>query len=164
MSQDPEAQVKITVYRGMRLIHEATIPWSQVAMEEIRWTRPLGANRNRNRFSAKLVQPEPQTVISAGVTYTICPVCEYARTGPDCPMCRDRQFAFFDDQLDAITSLLAELGAVIEIAGRLFVDESKIPAPARPGGPDLLDTYRGLLAFGHTHHLLDGYTSEAVPS
>lgn len=134
MSQDPEPQVKITVHRGRLLIHEATIPWSQAAMEEIRWTRPLGANGNRNRFSAELVQSEPETVISGDVTYTICPACEYARTGPECPMCQDLQFAFFYEQLDAITGLLAELGAVMEIGGRLFVDESRIPAPLWPGG------------------------------
>ena len=43
--------------------------------------------------------PTPKTVTSAGVTYTICPEDEYAYSGTECPMCKDRKFGWFYDQL-----------------------------------------------------------------
>jgi len=108
-----------------------------------------------SRLTPRKRWPEmAQTITSAGVTYTICPECEYAHSGPECPRCRDEKFGFFYDQLAGVETTLEELGAVIEVGGRQYVDTSRVPAPRKAIGPDLLSTYKGLLAFGYANGLL----------
>lgn len=98
---------------------------------------------------------EPQTITAAGVTYTICPEDEYAYAGPECPMCKDRKFGFFYDQLAEYEAALEAAGAVVTIGGEQFIDTSA-EVPALKGLPDvtLLTVYQGLRQFGYANGLL----------
>lgn len=99
--------------------------------------------------------PTPKTVTSAGVTYTICPEDEYAYSGTECPMCKDRKFGWFYDQLAGYEDALEAAGAVIEVGGEQFIDTgAKLPHVKGAPGVTLLTVYQGLKRFGYANGLL----------
>jgi hypothetical protein len=95
------------------------------------------------------------TIASAGVTYTICPEDEYAYAGSECPMCKDRKYGFFYDQLAEYEAALEAAGAVITSGGERFIDTGAT-VPALKGLPEvtLLTVYKGLKRFGYANGLL----------
>lgn len=103
---------------------------------------------------------QPETLTCLGVTYTVCPVCEYAYAGTACLLCKEQEFWFYWKQLDEINDLLERCGAVTVIDGHAFIDETKVPR-AKHRFINLMDIYQGLIAFGYANGLLHefGYTS-----
>jgi hypothetical protein len=97
----------------------------------------------------------PQTITSAGVTYTICPEDDMAYSGPECPMCKDRKYEFFYDQLADYEAALEAAGAVITVGGEQYIDTAAaLPHVKGCPGVTLLTVYQGLRQFGYANGLL----------